>query len=79
MALTANVVSWRAAAVGLAALVVSGVLQLLIERQRQHAFKAVVTGGPEDKVVVMQYSGTEGRYMRASLSIPVSRQPADRP
>jgi hypothetical protein len=74
MTLTANVVSWHAAVFTLAALVVSGVLRLLIERQRQQAFKAMVKDAPGDSVLVMEHDGLEGRYMRAGLQSQVPRQ-----
>jgi hypothetical protein len=74
MTLTANVVSWHAAAFTLAALVVSGVLQLLIERQRQQARRAVVTSVPEGTVVVIEHDGREGCCTGTGLVAQVSRQ-----
>jgi hypothetical protein len=74
--LTANVVSWHAAAFTLAALAVSGALRLLVERQRQQAFKAMVSGGPGDGVLMMEHDGLKARYMRAGLP---SRPPRHSP
>jgi hypothetical protein len=79
VSLMAGVVSWHAAIFMLAALTVSGGLQLLIERQRQHAFRAMVSRAPEGAVMVMQDGGPGGRYMRASLGAGLSCQSPGRP
>jgi hypothetical protein len=75
MTLTANVVWWHAAGIMLAALVVSGALRLLIERQRQQAFRVMVSGAP-DGMLMMEHDGPRGCYMRAG---PEPRLPQDSP
>lgn len=75
MTLTANVVSWHAAAFTLTALVVSGVLQLLVERQRQQALRATVTSLPEGTVVVIEHDGWRECHMGVGLVSQASRQP----
>lgn len=72
--MTAGVVSWHAAVCTLAALLVSGGLQLLTERQRQQAFRAMVSGAPEGAVVVMRHDGPGGRCISAGMRSAVSRQ-----
>jgi hypothetical protein len=78
MTLAANVVSWHAAVFTLAALVVSDVLRLLIERQRQQAFKATVKDALGTSVLVMEHDGLEGRYMTAGVQSQVPQQPPGR-
>lgn len=74
MTLTASVVSWHAAVFTLASLAVSGALQLLLERQRQQAFRAMVTVAPNDGVLLIEHDGHKGRYMRAGAWATVPRQ-----
>jgi cation transport ATPase len=71
---TANVVSWQAAAMVLAAMVVSGVLRLLAEWQRRQTIKALMARVPEGTVVVLGDTPA-GQSMRASLGPGPSRRP----
>jgi hypothetical protein len=73
MTVTANVISWQAAAMTLAVLVVSGVLRLLTEWQRRLTFTALMIGAPEGTVVI-QHDSTGEQSMRASLGSPLPRR-----
>lgn len=76
--LTATVVSWQAAVLMLAALVVAGVLRLLAEQQRRRTLLALVANAPEG-TVVMQQDGPDGQAMRVTFgrasTRPVSSGP----
>jgi len=66
----ANVVSWQAATLTLAALVVSGVLRLLTEWQRRKTFTALLNGTREGIVVEMN-DGPAGDSITATVgSVP---------
>ena len=75
MTFSATMVSWQAAALTLATLVVCSVLRLLTEWQRRETFKALTVGAPEGTVVT-QYDGPEGQSMRAAVGSPLPRQPS---
>ena len=76
MTMTAKVISWQAAVMTLAALIVSGALQLLTEWQRRQTFSTLMAGAPEGTVVT-QHDSAGGQSMRASLGSPLShRSPA---
>jgi hypothetical protein len=74
VAATANVISWQAAMIGLAALVVCGVLRLLNEWQRRKTVTALTSGAPEGTVVMLTDS-PDGHAVKASMG---PRQPAAR-
>lgn len=71
MTIAANTISWQAAAMTLAALVVSGVLRLLAEWQRRQTFMALMVGAPEGTVVI-QHEDRGGQSMRARLGSTLS-------
>lgn len=77
MTFSASMVSWQAAALTLAALVVCSVLRLLTEWQRRETFKALMAGAPEGTTVT-QHDGPEGQSMRVALGSPLSRQSSGR-
>lgn len=74
---TAGVISWQAAALTLASLVVSGVLRLLTEWQRRKIFMALMVGAPEGTVLIQHDSPGE-QFMGASAGSAVSLQPPAR-
>jgi hypothetical protein len=78
MTLAANVVSWHAAVITFAAIAASGVLHLLMERQRQQAFKAMVKDAPGGGVLVMEHDGLKGCYMIAGSLSQAPRHPPGR-
>jgi hypothetical protein len=70
-------ISWQAAVMTLAALVVSGVLRLLTEWQRRQTFLALIVRAPED-TMMEQHDTPGGQSMKVSLGSSASRQPSAR-
>jgi hypothetical protein len=74
MTASANVISWQAAAITLAALIISGVMQLLNEWQRRKTIKELISGAQSGTVVVLSDS-PGGQTLKARLESRPSRQP----
>ena len=73
----AEVISWQAAAMALAALTISGVLRLLTEWQRRKTFLALMARA-SGNIMVEQQDTPRGQSMKVSLGSAVSRRPSAR-
>lgn len=77
LTVTAGVISWQAAAVTLAALLVSGVLRLLTEWQRRQTIKALMSGVAKGTTVVVS-EDQDGHSFRLSRDPVPARRPIAR-
>ncbi|REF00792.1 hypothetical protein [Thermomonospora umbrina] len=62
----AGLISWRAAAMALAILALSGAFRIILEWQRRRTFVALVAGAPQGTVIVQQDRPGE-QTMRVTL------------